>query len=63
MTVAVAPAPGTLGIGVGELLPAEMLRAGEDPFHSIVWFSYEDAEEALAFAEQHGYEIKNGVPL
>lgn len=56
---------GTLGIGVGELWEPIPER-GEDPagyFHSIVWFPADDLAAAQAFADEHGYVLREGIPL
>ena len=58
-----APLEGTKGFGVGKLTPAALLRDGEDPFHSIVWFPADCEAEANEFAAQFGYEVRPGVPL
>jgi hypothetical protein len=56
--------PGTLGIGVGELLPPIPERGETSAtFHSIVWFPYEAADEAIAYAAEHGYSWRRGVAL
>lgn len=59
-----APAEGTLGIGVGYIIPPEMLRNdAATNFHSIVWFPYGAEDEAKQFAEENGYKTQTGVPL
>jgi hypothetical protein len=58
-----APLEGTKGFGVGKLTPAHLLRDGEDPFHSIVWFPADCETEANEFADQFGYVVCSNVPL
>jgi hypothetical protein len=58
-----APVEGTKGLGVGDLMPPEILRENEDPFHSIVWFPYSERAAAEEFAAQFGYVVREGVPL
>ena len=58
-----APAEGTLGWGCGKLTPAELLRDGEDPFRSRVWFPADCEADAREFAAQYGYELRENVPL
>jgi hypothetical protein len=58
-----APAEGTPGIGVG--VWHHPINTGSRPasFESRVWFRNEDRAEAEAFAAEHGYALKDGVPL
>lgn len=56
--------PGTLGIGVGNLV-AGIVSRGEDEvvFQSVVWFPYDEAEEARRFADECEMYVREGIAL
>lgn len=59
-----APAPGTLGIGVGNLLQGIPERGEpEVVFHSVVWFPYAEAKAAQEFADENEMHLREGVAL
>lgn len=61
------PIPGTLGIGVGYLLPPIPSRGEtEPPFHSVVWFPVSEraeAEDFLAGCNGDGWVLREGIAL
>ena len=58
------PREGERGIGVGELWDPIPERGETEPvFHSIVWFPYDQEDDAREFAAANGYVIRKGVRL
>lgn len=56
--------PGTIGIGVGRLVPG-IAERGEDElvFESIVWFPEAEAEAAREYADEYELHVREGVAL